>query len=297
MLRALFLGLLFCGSLIGGQLQRIEDEILSQLPKEYFFKKSDLLDFLAEYSEEELMRIQNDFWHLHQVTFEHADRKPLYVATAGGPGSGKTTLLYHYMDESPVHFAFIDPDRSCLFRMSSTYLWDKQLGYLPEECYEKWRGASNFISNTLVGIALGEGYAIAHGTTLTSPHVVRSLKAISKRFGYERELLHITADEALRIESVERVRERGEHQATDDDMANKGHRFFHMLMTYAGNFERIGFYYRPEMEVVIQAALLDHGHLSVLDEEALEQIEQLHEQHAPGLWHLMEECCGGVARR
>ncbi len=250
-------------------------EIVEQIPEEHFFPREAICSFLDGYSKEDLEKISSDFYLLKDETFAHAEKKHLYLFTAGGPGAGKSTILENEIANSKIQFAYIDPDRRGLQRMQSTYLADIEEGIFSEDAYTKWRGASNFIANTLMAIALDQGYAIAHGTTMTSPHAAKALQAI-KDYGYERHLLHISSPDVIRIAS-DRARKKVLFQCTEEDLNEKGKAFFERYDDYLENTDQISFFYRPAVEKTILSAIQVGEELTVLDEESWAAICELHQ--------------------
>ncbi|GAB5410960.1 MAG: hypothetical protein ChlgKO_00740 [Chlamydiales bacterium] len=250
-------------------------EIVQQIPENHFFSREAICSFLNSYNEEDMEKIVSDFHLLQQQTFANADRKKIYLFTAGGPGAGKSTILENELDKREIHYAYIDPDRRGLQKMESTYLTDIKSGATSEEAYTKWRGASNFIANTLMAIALDQGYAIAHGTTMTSPHAANALQAI-KNYGYERHLLHITSPDVVRIAS-DRARQEVLFQCTEEDLIKKGKAFFERYDDYLANTDKISFYYRPAVDETVLAATQVGEELTVRDEASWAAIRELHQ--------------------
>lgn len=168
------------------------DEILDQLPAKHFLSKEHLRNLLSRYSGEELRRIYHDFFDIKEKTLSNPVYEKNYLVTAGGPGSGKTTLLEELVSQREVKPAYIDPDRTCLLNMKTTYVRDLQLRVRNEqEAYEHWRDASNFIANTLLAVALKEGVSIAHGSTMTSPAAAKVLDHIRSEYGYRVEMIEV----------------------------------------------------------------------------------------------------------
>lgn len=213
---------------------------------------------------------------LKDETFADADKKPIYLFTAGGHGAGKSTVLESELERSEIHYAYIDPDRRGLQRMQATYLVDVEAGVPSEEAYNKWRGASNFISNTLMAIALDQGYAIAHGTTMTSPHTAKALNAV-KEYGYERHLLHITCPDIVRV-AANRIRQEKIYQCTEEDLIEKGKAFFERYDDYLNNTDQISFFYRSSLEETTLAAVKVRKEFTIIDQLSWRIIRALHEE-------------------
>lgn len=250
-------------------------EIVQQIPENHFFPREAICSFLEGYNEEDMSRIVSDFHLLQEETFRNVEKQKIYLFTAGGPGAGKSTILEDKLNKAEIRYAYIDPDRRGLQKMATTYLADVESGLSSEEAYSKWRGASNFIANTLMAIALDQGYAIAHGTTMTSPHAAKALQAI-KNYGYERNLLHITSPDVVRIAS-DRARQEVLFQCTEEDLIEKGKAFFERYDDYLANSDQISFFYRPAVDETILAAIQVKEQLTVLDEECWNAIHELHQ--------------------
>ena len=97
----------------------------------------------------------------------------------------KSTILETFLKENSEegeNFVYVDPDVRGLKFMINTYLEDvgpyaisKSTEYA-KKAYEKWRGASNYIANTLFNEAYVQGLNIAHGTTATVAEVTNLYK-------------------------------------------------------------------------------------------------------------------------
>lgn len=193
-------------------------------------------DFKKGYTEEELDQIQDDLKVVEGVAFKgkrKSSGQPVYLATCGGPGSSKSTILEIFMDQNPYFkqaCVYVDPDQRGLRFMVNTYIQSLtcfKIGRFPtyQDCaraaYEKWRGASNFIANTLLNRAYDEGYSIAHGTTSQSP-VIESLYKKLQAKGYKIMLLVCMSSPENRLEAVKnREEHQGFVQSTPTDFVEK----------------------------------------------------------------------------
>ena len=256
---------------------RIEREILSLIPKDHFFPAQAIKAFLKGYSDEDLQLIFEDFFELKESVFQKADRRPLFLVTAGSPCAGKSTLLERYLEKSDVHYAYIDPDRVCLFHMTRTYVADRNKGKTPLEAYNHWRGASNFISNTLMAFALSEGYATALGSTMTSPYSYKAFQGV-RGYGYKEHILHVSCPDDLRVASEKKRRDSGVVQCDEDDLRAKGVMFYQRLDDYLKHADTMEIYYRGGMDSYVLAATWKDGSMQVLDKEAYPHIVGLHDK-------------------
>ena len=257
------------------------EQVLAEIPEDHFFPRALLKKYLTDYTAEELDLIYQDFVEIRHKTFFHAEKRPVYIATAGGPASGKTTLLENFLDTSPDHFAYIDPDRTCLPQMEKTY--KKDLSENTRELYPAyvhWRAASNFIANTLLALALKDGYAIAHGTTMTASETKRVLASLRTQYRYNVTLWHLTCAENVRVESLAKRVSSGNVQCTPQDFEEKGKFFYQRLPDYVGGSDKIVFFYRSKMDTTTVAGKIEGGQLTVRDDHALQNIAENHGKNA-----------------
>src|SRR3972149_10066678 len=143
---------------------------------------------LKDYNDEEKGAIEQDLQIVKSICLPEIDqkldhKKPVYLATAGGPGARKTTILERFVKEHPyfAEGAYIDPDQRTLKFMAHTY-YSRSLSALSiaeypnyalatKAAYEKWRGGSNYIALTLLEEAFAQGRSIVHGCTSTGEHI------------------------------------------------------------------------------------------------------------------------------
>jgi hypothetical protein len=215
--------------------------------------------------------------------------------TAGGPAAGKSTVLEHLiagekcpdegLDQKIVR-AYIDPDRSCMQKMKHTYLADLAAGTrTPQSAYEHWRDASNFLANVYLAIAMKEGYAIAHGSTMATPFAKKALEAIKHLYGYQTTVIHVTCDESVRKESEAIRRKGGVVQCTDTDFVEKEAMFFTLLADYVNFSDKVLFCYRGRLDQSTWGAKVEKGILSMFDEAAFAKIQEAHDAvRGEGFW-------------
>lgn len=271
------------------------ETILREVPSNHFYSITNMRKLLDKYSIAELDLIYQDFCELRVQTFEGVTQKRDYVVTAGGPSVGKSTILEDLMDtgrwpdpkmDCSIHRAYIDPDRSCLQRMNRTYLADISSGKRsPQEAYEHWREASNFLSNVYLAIALKEGYAIAHGSTMATPYAKNALNAIKNIYGYDTTIVHVTCPEEIRKASECERRSHGVVQCTPRDFEEKQKLFFSLLSDYVQSAHRVLFCYRGEMTRSTWAGKVENGQWDIYDPSAFASIQQIHDMaQGSGFW-------------
>ena len=138
--------------------------------EEYFmFSPKQVSSHLVSYDDKEKEDIAKDLEVVRSVCHvKEAPSKdrPFYLASAGGPGSRKSTILERFIESHPEFQSgvYLDPDQRALKFMAHTY-YDKSLNALQvaskpdyleiqKGAYEKWRGASNYITLMLLEEAL-----------------------------------------------------------------------------------------------------------------------------------------------
>jgi len=211
-------------------------------------------DFLIPYSQEEKVAIERDRKNIRELCVLQANKgqkKLIYVATAGGPGASKTTILESYLKDHSG-FIYVDPDQRALKFMINTYLQEmnnytlsQSASYhnLLKDAYTKWRGASNYIANSILNEAYAEKFAIAHGTTSTTKHLESFYKKLKAR-GYRITLLLCSSSEENRLKAIaHREAEQCIVQSTHEDIVQKGQIFFENLPIYFRYADEIRFFW------------------------------------------------------
>lgn len=280
-------------------LHDIRDEfetVLKEVPENHFVPVSNLRKLLDKYSTVELELIYQDLCEIRKETFGQATKQLDYIVTAGAPASGKSTILESLIsrgecpDQSLNHQAivraYIDPDRSCLLKMKNTYKADiASNARSPQQAYEHWRDASNFLANFYLAVALKEGYAIAHGSTMATPYAKNALSAIKNLYGYKTTVVHVSCDEEIRKLSEQLRRKSGVVQCTDKDFIDKQAMFFTLLGDYVKVADRVLFCYRGSISDFTWAAKVEKTHLEIYREDTFEKIQQMHDAvQGDGFW-------------
>ncbi|MBP6217368.1 MAG: zeta toxin family protein [Oligoflexales bacterium] len=252
--------------------------------------ESIIAQLLKSYSEDEKMLIEADLSMLRTLIFSIAkptkNGKPQYVGTAGGPLSRKTTILEKTLSEDALFqgAVYLDPDARGLKLMANTYIsksmthldiYKKQdMQIVRKEAYERWRDASNFITNALLNEAYAKKYDIAHGTTLTgaaSPTFLKNLKDA----GYEITLLLAFAPTNFKEQALKfRHEVQGFYQATPEDTTEKAKLFPQRMKDYFSTADHLRLFWTEEFSDKISpcATWSKATGLQVLDKALYEKI-------------------------
>lgn len=210
------------------------------------------------------------------------DRNPIYLATAGAPLAGKSTELDRtVMDEDGDYYncVKIDPDMWTMKMMIHSYQ-----GYLMSQgmiaeaktfkaaqikAYDLCRPASNYYSLKWMNEAAENGYDIAHGTTMTSPHVGGLMDSIKNK-GYDVHLIVLAAPDDIRGQaSSYRQETQANYQSTPEDVISKGAAFHERMPTYFDKADKLSLRWRNAVQGdAVVAAIYDKGQKTIVDEQA-----------------------------
>ncbi|HEY5236067.1 MAG TPA: zeta toxin family protein [Rhabdochlamydiaceae bacterium] len=244
---------LFCMILLATALQA----------EEYFmFSPKQISSHLVSYDDKEKEDIAKDLEVVRSVCHvKEAPSKaqPFYLASAGGPGSRKSTILERFIQTHPEFQAgvYLDPDQRGLKFMAHTY-YDKSLNALmaaskpdyleiQKAAYEKWRGASNYITLMLLEEALQKKSDVIHGTTLTGAYVPEFLMKL-KAEGYHITLVLCYSEDEIRTEAIEyRNNEQRFYQSTPEDAVAKGKSFTEKLSVYFQYADTLHLYWSDDL--------------------------------------------------
>ena len=262
----------------------------------FFFTPQMIESHLTTYNDAEKAAIAQDLEVVHSIclpelTGPSENRRPVYLATAGAPGARKSTILERFIRDhvSLPQIAYIDPDQRTLKFMAHTYysqsLSALQLGSYShyatavKNAYEKWRGASNYISLTLLEEAFAERRHIAHGTTLTGEHVSKFLSTV-KDAGYDITLLLCSCEDDFRYNAIQyRNEEQRFYQCSPEDAVSKGKAFPQRMSAYFTFADTIYLFWSDDLATQERlAAKLTHGNLEVLDAQAFDLFVQKFEE-------------------
>ncbi len=253
--------------------------------KHIFFSPEMTYSHIKDYTSEEKDAILKDLDVVRSVCSpiqeKNSIQRPLYLATAGAPGSRKTTILERFMKHYVLssHMTYLDPDQRALKFMPHTY-YSQSLSALAiaeeenyiqqvQNAYEKWRGASNFITLILLEEAFAKRQNIAHGSTSTGAHISEFLSKV-KQAEYEIILLLCSAQDNLRKEAIEyRNNEQKFYQSTPEDAVSKGKIFPMRMRSYFTYADTLYLFWSDELVKQEQlAATLSAGKLKIHDLES-----------------------------
>ncbi|PJB73502.1 MAG: hypothetical protein CO093_00665 [Alphaproteobacteria bacterium CG_4_9_14_3_um_filter_47_13] len=239
--------------------------------------------------------VERDRPILHQICLQDTvpaqGRKPVYLATCGAPLAGKSTTLEQIMavdSERYGNMAKIDPDRWGMALMANTYQ-DYLMGagmiadaenyeQAQERAYDIARPGSNYLTLEMLNEAAERKLDIAHGTTMTSPHINTLLSTI-KAQGYEIDLLLCSAEDDMRADAQQyRANVQGYYQSTPEDVKSKGIVFPQRMQTYFVMADNLSIFWREGVtENAIKAATYSNGQKTVHNEKAYENFVNKYE--------------------
>lgn len=248
--------------------------------EEYFmFSPEQISSYLVSYDDKEKEDIAKDLEVVQSVCHvkeSPSKDRPFYLASAGGPGSRKSTILERFIQSHPEFQSgvYLDPDHRALKFMAHTY-YDQSLNALMaaskpdyleirKAAYEKWRGASNYITFTLLEEALQKKSDIIHGTTLTGAYVEEFLKKL-KAEGYHITLVLCYCEDEIKQEAIEyRNNEQKWYQSTPDDACSKGKLFAEKLSVYFQYADTLHLYWSDDLMAEERvAAIFESGAMIV----------------------------------
>jgi predicted ABC-type ATPase len=248
--------------------------------QEYFiFSPQQISSHLVSYDEKEKEDIAKDLQVVRSVCrLAQATAKdhPFYLTSAGSPGSRKSTILERFLKSHPAYQSgvYLDPDQRGLKFMPHTY-FDQSLNALQaasnpnyleiqKAAYEKWRGASNYITRVLLEEALQKKTDIIHGTTATGAYVPEFLKKL-KTEGYHITLVLCYADDEVLKEAIEyRNTEQRFYQSTPEDEVSKAKLFAEKLSVYFHYADTLYLYWSDDLLAEERlGATLDKGQMTV----------------------------------
>ena len=225
------------------------------------FVSGKAFDHFDVYSKEESLNLQYDIHQIYESMLSTGPIKEnLAIMTAGAPGAGKTYKMHQILKESRAlgkEYAYIDPDDVCLKNQVKTYKADIASGDGSKEArleaYNKWRPGSNAANHLILGNLIREKYGFCFGTTASGPGTGNFLDFLKKQ-GYQIRLIHVTAPDNIRFESI-KERDKAFLQTTEQDTKEKGlllpQRINDAFLKYA---DQIEFYYRDEVKQDAQPA-------------------------------------------
>ena len=262
-------------------------------------------DNSQEYSLEESENLKQDIHDIYQnILSKNLRKEALAVMTCGAPGVGKTTLMRQKLEHKEAKgniIAYICPDDVCLKEgQKRTYLLDleknKQEELSDEEiktrrqaAYNKWRPGSNAATHLILANLIRDKMAFYFGTTSSGPATCKFLESLKKQ-GYKIKLLHLTAPDQIRWQSIQE-RDKTFVQTTEKDVIEKGWLVPQRINdTYLKYADTIQFFYRDGVQqhrffsmAVLAAKWIRNdlegenaGTLSIVDRNRYEEIKKIH---------------------
>lgn len=249
----------------------------------FFFSPSMMETHLNGYDSEERFLIDKDLEVVKSVCFHNNEgsERPFYLATAGGPGARKSTILEKFLFAHPEfsNYVYLDPDQRCLKFMVHTY-YSRSLcaravsdfqdySLARKAAYEKWRGASNYITLVLLEEAFAKRMNIVHGATSTGGHIHKLLQRI-KEANYQIALVLCSCEDSTRKQAISyRNEKQCFYQSTPEDDVIKG-RFFAQKMPYYFEWADVLYLYWSDDVFSPErlAAVFSDGQVAVCDPEA-----------------------------
>jgi hypothetical protein len=261
---------------------------------EYSLPRGILEGFLSGKAFDEALRLRADIHEIYQNILAKSPLKEnLAVITAGAPGAGKTIKMVQVLSSQSAagkEYAYICPDDVCLKQQTQTYQKDVQAGDGSKEArlaaYNKWRPGSNAANHLILANLIREKYAFYFGTTSTSPATGKFFDFLKKQ-GYQIRLIHLTAPDDVRWESI-RERDKAFVQTTEQDVHEKGLLLPQRIMdTFLEFADEIEFYYRGAVkgDADLAATWVRNpkgastlGTLKIVSYPKYEQIKAIHDQ-------------------
>jgi len=224
-------------------------------------------------------------------------RRRIYLATAGAPAAGKTTVLEQQIAADPETYGDLvraDPDVYSMRSMVHTYhdflLSPLLVAESPDyrsaqrRAYDIARPWSNIFANEVINEAIGAGFSLAHGTTMTGGSVRELLTSI-REAGCEVHLLLCYAPDRVRDDSASyRATVQGNYQATAQDVHAKGRLFPQRFASYFSLADRLTLFWRTGVtDRACEAAVYAQGKACVVDETAFDHFRTKYEDDCRAL--------------
>lgn len=210
--------------------------------------------FLKDYGPEEREAIDKDLSKIEGI-FLVVEKpvapnvQPIYIATVGGPGASKSTILSKLLkdikeENKDFSYVFSDPDQGALIYMDAYIkaVDNSTKKAVLKAAYDKWRGGSNYISNTLLNKAFEGRYNIVHGATSQGTPV--SFYQDLKQKGYKIYLVFCASSDENRVKAIEN-RENVQHlvQSTPEDARNKADAVYRRFGDYFAAADKVDIYW------------------------------------------------------
>ena len=269
---------------------------------EYLFFTPEMTStHLKDYNTEEKTAINKDLEIVRDITFAEAnktknDSEPFYLASAGAPGARKSTILERFLKANPKFSSgvYLDPDQRALKFMVRTYqsrsfsalavAENENYALVQRRGYDKWRGASNYITLVLIEEAFAKKHNVIHGSTSTGDHIPLYLKKV-KDSGYKISLLLCYCEDITRLEAIKYRNEiQRFYQSTPEEVLSKGKAFPQKMQAYFSNADELYLFWSDDIISSERlAAVLKDGALNVHDAQAYDRFTRKYESDRQSL--------------
>jgi hypothetical protein len=228
------------------------------------------------YTEEQAKNLNQDINNQWTRTMgENPVKGNLAIITAGSPGCGKSMLMRQIRNEyksAGQVIAWSDPDDKSL-REEMPLTFGASIAACDgseearEAAYNEWRPGSNAAAHLVLANLIREKFSFFFGTTSTGDQTWRLYDLVKKQ-GYNIHLLHVTAQDKVRWDSIEKRNETF-IQVKKSDIQSKNELFPQRINdTYLKYADKIDFYFR---DVVEQDAKLSATWIRNQDESAVKK--------------------------
>lgn len=255
--------------------------LVSSAANAYLVPPSFIKPFQAKYSRAEKALIAEDMRNIERAVFwgKTPEKKPLFVATAGGPGACKSTTLETLLNEDPTFkdVAYIDPDTQALRLMINTYVESLSFYNISKadsfpkaqvDAYMHWREASNYIAFTLFNKGFLKKYSMAYGSPGECP-VLETMYKNLKGAGYDIHLIMCYSPLESRLKAIShRSVTQANYQATTEDAINKGRIFLERFPLQFKYGDVLRFYWTTDFKNGSkEVARIEHNTLTIFDKD------------------------------
>lgn len=244
------------------------------LQAEEYFPAEKIAAHLASYDEKAREDVAKDLKVVRSVCrVKEAPTKdhPFYLGTAGGPGSRKSTISERFIQQNPIYQSGVKLDPDWVLKLMVHTYQAQSLNALKVASspnyldvlragYETWRGASNYITLTLIEEVLQKKADLIHGTTSTGAHVEELFQKLKKE-GYHITLLLCYCEDEIRKQAMEyRASEQRAYQSSPED----GKIFVEKLSLYFKYADSLYLYWSDDvLAEERRAAIFDKGEMIV----------------------------------
>lgn len=265
-----------------------------------FFTTEMMQSHLNSYHEDEKQAIAKDLDVVRSVCFPALKENPndvqFYLATAGAPGARKSTILERFLATHPEfsNGVYLDPDQRGLKFMVHTYhqrslnalicAEHQQYAEVEKNAYEKWRGASNYITIKLMEETFQKHLNVIHGATSTGTHIPFFFERLHAA-NYKIILLLCSCEDQFRTEALSyRINQQRYYQSTPKDFIEKGLLFSQKLKDYFTHADELYLFWSDHLFTPERlAAVYTSRGTTIYDGDAYEKFIQKYEKDRENL--------------